>query len=257
LFFDIFIINKSKNNEIATEDDSNITIDNEIYNRLVKDDELSDDELENIIQDINGEYLGKTESLNLKINRDDFKEKSIEDYLIPYIHARDIPIKNPDELYTHSIQNLSSIVDEIVFIEGPIHINEVIVRIRESCNIKRTGSKIKKIIGQAIASSEHNGSIINIEDFLFQNNWSNIPIRKREKPNIDLIANEEIEENIKLVLNFNDSITQKELIKAVAKNFGFKATSRKTSDKINSVIEYMIIDGDLANSNDKIKFFNE
>ncbi|MDR2967161.1 MAG: DUF3320 domain-containing protein [Methanobacteriaceae archaeon] len=246
----IFIINKTKNNEIATENDlytSNLAIDNELNN----------DELENIIQNINEKYHDKNDFLKVEKNNNMSKEKDIEDYLIDYTTASDLPIKDSKELYNNSIKNLSTIVDEIVFIEGPIHVNEVIVRIRESCNIKRAGSKIKQIISQAIAASEHNGSIINIDDFLFQNNWSNIPIRKRKQPNINLIANEEIEENIKLILNFNETINQSELVKIAAKNFGFKATSQKTADKINAIIEYMIINGDIINTDGKIKFFKE
>jgi len=254
----IFFINRSKNDEIANENDldtSSLAINNETYD-IINDNEFNDDELENIIQNINGSYHDKN-YLKPEINNNTSKKKNMEDYLIQYILATDISIKDPKELYNNSTNDLSSIVDEIVFIEGPIHVNEVIVRIRESCNIKRTGSKIKKIISQAIATSEHNGSIINIEDFLFQNNWSDIPIRKRKSPNIDLIANEEVEENIKLILNFKKSINQNELVKSVAKNFGFKATSQKTANKINSIIEYMVINGDLINLDGKIKFFKE
>ncbi|MCL2157517.1 MAG: DUF3320 domain-containing protein, partial [Methanobrevibacter sp.] len=255
----IFIINKSKEDKIANENDldtKNLNIGNEDYNNIFKDNSVNDEELENIIQSINAKYNDNKDFLQLESNNTS-KERNLKDFIVPYTVATEIPLKNPEELYNNSINSLSSIVDEIVFIEGPIHVNEVIVRIRESCNIKRTGSKIKKIISQAIAASEHNGSIINIEDFLFLNNWSKIPIRKRKKPNIDLIANEEIEENISLVINYKGSINQNELVKSVAKNFGFKSISQKTSTKIGSIIEYMIINGDIVNYDGKIKFFKK
>ena len=68
------------------------------------------------------------------------------------------------------------------------------------------------------------------------------------------IAKEYIEKAIDLVLSFEKSLKVPELAKNVSRAFGFKSTSKKTSNKITLVIDSMIGKGILINTNDKIEF---
>ena len=69
---------------------------------------------------------------------------------------------------------------------------------------------------------------------------NNVIIRKRNKPNIELISDEEIAKSIELVLLHKSNITTGQIAKETSRNFGFKSTSKKTATRINGVLDLMI-----------------
>ena len=101
---------------------------------------------------------------------------------------------------------------------------------------------MKKQVLKGIKESENSGNIIRIGDFLYDASSNDVVIRRREKPKIDLISDEEIAKNIETILSHKQSVTTASLTREVARNFGFKSTSRKTSSKIKSVLDSMIAD---------------
>lgn len=112
---------------------------------------------------------------------------------------------------------------------------------------------MKKTVNKAVGTAENDGEIIKIGNFLYNATNNNITIRKRVKPNIDLISDEEIAKNIELVLLHKQSISTKSLPKEVSRNFGFKSTSKKTANKINSVLDLMIVDNKVKLDNNIIE----
>ncbi|MDR0900876.1 MAG: DUF3320 domain-containing protein, partial [Methanobrevibacter sp.] len=269
--------NINNNTDIDTNNTNNINISNktnQIHNNsnIVENsnktnnsfNKNSEEFLESVIKDINNEYIEdekeRYKESNQFKNKDDRilpKNDDLESFIMPYEITDNITINSSDELHNTPVEKLSEDVNKVVAIEGPIHINELITRIKEKANIKRLGPKIKNRITKAIYNSENSGTVILIDDFLFPINKSKIQVRKRDKPNIDLISNEEIEENLKLILKHNSSLKLKELVKQAANNFGFKATSKKTSQKISNVIDYLIVQKVLIIDNDQIELFND
>jgi thiamine kinase-like enzyme len=156
-------------------------------------------------------------------------------------------------LYKKPISNVADSVKLIVDIEGPIHVNEVTKRIKDSCHIKRAGSNLKKTVNAAIADAENTGKIIKIGDFLYDASNNDVVIRKRNKPNIDLISDEEIAKSIELVLTYNQNITTNQIAKATSRNFGFRSTSKKTATRINSVLDLMIANNRVKIENDVVE----
>ncbi|RBQ23590.1 hypothetical protein ALNOE001_08090 [Candidatus Methanobinarius endosymbioticus] len=255
-----YIIN---NNSINPKNNysNSLTSNNDQQNSNRSNIAYEDENLENMINDLNEDHIEvenkrKEESNKLKETdntKSVKKPEKIEDSIVPYKIAKDIPINKTEKFYKASNDERLSIVNCIVESEGPINIDEFIIRVKESCNLKRAGPKFKDHINKAIKAAEDNNSITNIDNFLFPNNGSQIYVRKRNNPNIDLISNEEIEENIKLILNFINPIETKELIKNAARNFGFKMTSKKTFKRINEVIDYMIARNEIINNNEEIE----
>ena len=176
----------------------------------------------------------------------------LEDYIVPYKEIDDVIIKSATEIYDDEKKVATAVMD-IVSAEGPIHVDMVIRRIRESCNLSRAGTKFKEAIFKAIDRNESHMNLIREEDFLFID-YDQIAVRKRDKPNIDLISDLEIEKAIDLVLSFEKSLKVKELARIVSRTLGFKSTSKKTSTKILEVIDVMIGKEILVNVNDKIEF---
>ena len=222
--------------------------------------ELKDQALEDIIQTANEDYKEIEKERYRKDNQlkafDDHKlpgKKKLEDNIAVYVQSGDIGLNSSDDLYKKPIENVADSVKVIVDIEGPVHVSEVTKRIKDSCNIKRAGAKLKKTVNSAIQKAESSGDIIKIGDFLYDASDNNVIIRKRNKPNIELISDEEIAKSIELVLIYNDNVSTKQVAKEASRNFGFKSTSKKTATRINSVLDLMIANNSVKIENDIVE----
>ncbi len=219
--------------------------------------EYKDQALENIIQSANEDYKEiekeRFQNSNKLKEFDDKKlpgKKKLEDEIYDYVEATDIGLTSQNELYSQPISAVSKSVVRIVDVEGPIHEKEVTKRIKDSCNIKRAGSNLKKTVQAAISEAENSGDIIKIGDFLYDASNNNVIIRRRQKPNIELISDEEIAKSIEMVLLHKDNVSTKQIAKETSRNFGFKSTSKKTAARINSVLDLMI-------ANNRVKIVND
>ncbi|WP_407424274.1 DUF3320 domain-containing protein [Methanobrevibacter sp.] len=234
--------------EIADDENVIVTV-HEQHRR----EEIKDQALEDIILSANEDYKEiekeRYQSNNTLKSFDDQKlpgKGKMEDNIVEYVQAEDIGLSSQDDLYKKPAGEVAKSVNYIVDVEGPVHVTEVIKRIKDSCAIKRAGSNLKKTVNAAIGESEKSGTIIRIGDFLYDASNNNVLVRKRNKPNIDLISDEEISKNIELVLLYKQNLTTKQIAKETSRNFGFKSTSKKTADRINGVLDLMI-------ANNKVK----
>jgi len=180
-------------------------------------------------------------------------KKRPEDSIIDYVESNEIGLNSSDDLYNQPISKISDSIKMVVDIEGPIHVSEVTKRIKDSCNIKRAGSKLKRTVNTAIQNAEQSGQIIKIGDFLYDASNNDVIIRRRNKPNIDLISDEEIAKSIELVLLHNNNVSTKQIAKETSRNFGFKSTSKKTASRINSVLDLMIANNRVKIENDYVE----
>ncbi len=222
--------------------------------------ELKDQALENIIQTANDDYKEIEKERFRNENHlkafDDKKlpgKRKLEDEIIDYAQASDFGLTPQNDLYSMPISKVAESVNAIVDIEGPIHVKEVTRRVKDSCNIKRAGSNLKKTVNLAINEAENSGDIIKIGDFLYGASNNNVVVRKRNKPNIELISDEEIAKSIELVLLHKDNVSTKQIAKEASRNFGFKSTSKKTAARINSVLDLMIANNNVKIVNDYVE----
>ena len=241
--------------ELASDDNTIVTVHEEERREDIKDQALED-----IIQIADEDYK-EIEKERFKSNNtlkafDDNKlpkRGKIEDEIVEYKFASDFGLNSQDDLFNQPIENVSSSVNQIIKVEGPIHVDEVIKRVKDSCQIKRAGAKMKKQVLRAIKESENSGNIIKIGNFLYDASSNDVVIRKRVKPKIDLISDEEIAKNIETILSHKQNVTTASLTREVSRNFGFKSTSRKTSIKIKSVLDSMIADSTVKLTKDIVE----
>ena len=226
----------------------------------MKDEEIKDQALENIIQSANEDYKEiekeRFQSHNKLKDFDDKKlpgKRKLEDEIVDYVQAENIGLNSQDELYSKPLSQVSDSICTIVDIEGPIHVKEVTTRVKDSCHIKRAGSNLKKTVNAAIVEAENSGRIIKIGDFLYDASNNNVIIRKRNKPNIELISDEEIAKSIEMVLLHKSNITTNQIAKEASRNFGFRSTSKKTAARINSVLDLMIANNRVKITNDYVE----
>jgi very-short-patch-repair endonuclease len=163
----------------------------------------------------------------------------------PYIEAALIRPAASTELLDTPIAELVNMVHQVVKIEGPLHVDEVAVRLRQAFGLKRTGTRIQAVAERCIKALLDSKSIIQQANFLLTSE-TKIVIRDRsgvqsdalKKP--EMLPPQEIDTAIKATVQGNFGASADEIVQTVARLFGFKATSstlRETIlERINSLL---------------------
>ena len=146
---------------------------------------------------------------------------SLEDSIPQYEICNSLDINKNCELHEKSPNELSIAISQIVEIENPIHINEIIKRIRTYWGLKRAGKRIQDNILQSALKAKQNGSIEMRNDFLYSTtNEIKVRMRNNDFPaNIDLISTEEIQKAIRLVIDAQFATLPDDLITQVSRLF--------------------------------------
>jgi len=187
-------------------------------------------------EDCNSGKVEKTCSTNFKT-------------IVPeYRSCMSLGISTRKELHETAPRKLAEAVISVVAVEAPIHVDEIIRRIRVLWGLKRSGQRIQDAIMKAIAVAIKAGAIELHDEFLWQANNKNVQVRCRlgDPPaKINLICDEEIAEAIKLVLKLQYATAARDLIMQASRLLGFLATSAEISNKIQAVVNDLISKGDL------------
>ena len=147
-------------------------------------------------------------------------------------------------------------IQRVVEFESPVHINEVAKRIANAAGFKRIGNRIQDAVKFAATQVARSESIqikktSLYETFLYWTGQKNITVRDRsELPNTSrkfkLIAPEEIQEAIKLIVSESCGIEQDDLPRATCRLFGFKKVNWDMQYEIEGIIYKMIERSELA-----------
>ena len=100
------------------------------------------------------------------------------DVIIDYNICSELCIPVTGQIHEKSTTELANVVTQIVDMESPVHITEVIRRIRIAWGIKRAGKRIQDAITDAITLSRENGDVILQDEFLYSKN-NTIVVRRR------------------------------------------------------------------------------
>lgn len=157
-----------------------------------------------------------------------------------------------------SKQNLEKLIHNIVKIEGPIHIDELIQRLRRHSNNSRISSRIRERIIDSCSRLSTRRAISQKGEFLWQSSPPDSILRQRtpeQEINIDWICDQEISEAIDHILKKQYATTREDLIVTTLRLFGIQRKTDKTSSKVDDVIEQKIQNNDLhVLPNEKIDF---
>ncbi len=172
---------------------------------------------------------------------------SPKDSILEYEICQSIGIDRNCEIHEKHPDELALAINRIVEVEGPIHFNEVVRRLRNYWELKRAGKRIQNAIANAIVLSANRNDLIVKDDFLYH---KNAPIKVRKRVNdppakIELICVEEIGQAIRIVLETQHATSPDDLVTQVAHLLGFKVTRAATAQRINEVIENWIKIGEL------------
>ncbi|PDT46653.1 helicase [Sinorhizobium fredii] len=163
------------------------------------------------------------------------------------------------ELHELPTGRMVNLIKETVSVEGPIHRDEVVTRIRTAWGLQRAGNRIDSHVGNAIRIAVHGGEIHRSGDFLL---WPGSEITLRDRSNvtspglrrIEMLPPMEIDEGLKAAVKSSLGATFDEAINAVSRGMGFKATSSQLRDVIVSRIEHLKREGILAERDEMLVY---
>jgi hypothetical protein len=136
---------------------------------------------------------------------------------------------------------------EVVNIESPVNVEEVINRIRTLTGFGRAGKRMRDAISSAISVAVSQKMTKRLKNFLWTLPDRPLQLRRRvELPKIDMICDEEILEAIKHVLNLQNATTQQDLILQAARTLGIQRTTIDIGAHIEKVISRSIKSGVLV-----------
>lgn len=142
-------------------------------------------------------------------------------------------------------------VETIAEVEGPVHVDELVTRVREAWGLKRTGTRIRDAVVSAVDVAARKGSIERQGEFVsipgrrpVLRNRANALSAGVRKP--EMIALSEIAAGAVEIVRANFGATQDQLVSGVSRALGFKSTSEGLRTRIMAGIAAAVEDNRLV-----------
>ncbi|HWH60444.1 MAG TPA: DUF3320 domain-containing protein [Terriglobales bacterium] len=161
------------------------------------------------------------------------------------------------DLPSTSLSLLAKFVEDVVAVEGPVHRDEVVVRIRSAWNLLRSGGRIQTALDMAIQKAIDEGLVVG-GDFLQIEGKESVP-RNRSLVNspglrrIEMLPPTEIDAGILSVIRRSMGGTTEQLVQVVSRMLGFKSTSSQLRDLINGRKQSLVANGKLTESDGMLR----
>ncbi len=161
------------------------------------------------------------------------------------------PTHRNDELHDTPQGILTDMVVHTVTVEGPVHRDQVIMRIRDAWGLKRAGARIEVTVGKSIEIAERLNRISRKGDFLFLPEAAIVPRDRSEVVAISLkkpemLPPQEIEAAMLFLLRSNFGATREQIIPAVARALGIRTTSSQLRGVIDNILGGAVTSGILT-----------
>ena len=157
-------------------------------------------------------------------------------------------------------KQLEEAVVRIVEFEGPVHVEEIIQRIKSHTGLSRMLGKIKQRILDAISSAENSGKVLAKGEFYWPLSEPAYLLRRRDADayaKIEWICDEEIKEAVRFVLSNQYSTPMEDLIIQTSRVLGIKTTRKNTWDRIEKLIQSGIESNELTRTPNEMIYFVE
>ena len=157
-----------------------------------------------------------------------------------------------DDQYEPHKRPLSQVVDlvvQIVKVEGPIHTEEVVRRYAKAHG-KKTGARIREIVGQGLSAAKSEGHLKDNDSFWgTDEQFMSPPVRDRSEETVPLtkpqyLSKEEIWACAELIKKESGEVEIEELIKSIAHMMGFKRTGQELQNRIRDVLSHGLSEPD-------------
>lgn len=153
------------------------------------------------------------------------------DCSVPYLEATpNRPSHVSGELHETPTGILTAMAEEVVGIEGPVHIDEIVNRIRDAWGLKRAGGRIQDTVEQAVKVALRQKRLVQAEDFYWRPGSEPV-VRDRsyaKSPSLrkpEMLPPTEIRMALVDLVGQNFGATEDQAVQATSRAFGFKSTS--------------------------------
>lgn len=167
----------------------------------------------------------------------------------PYVEAS-FPVTTNTEPHLVSVGVMADYVSRIVEAEGPIHQDEIVTRVRMLWGLSRAGGRIRTAVLNGLAFAAHQGRVQG--DIFYAAPGKALVVRDRSqvqsatlrKP--EMLPPAEIDQAALAIVKANFGASRPELVQALAREFGFQATSAQLREVLSQQIDKLIQSGGLS-----------
>lgn len=154
----------------------------------------------------------------------------------------------------NSKSDVKIILKDLIKVESPIHVKDIYESMKYILD-KRATAKFKTEINDILIYLLDSGSITKNGNFYQDKtfNINDLKVRKREKPKIEHICDDEIIKAIFFTLKLQGSSSKEDLIKISSSYLGFKKLTQKVKDKFEELLEGMKLNECVVERNNKIQ----
>lgn len=161
------------------------------------------------------------------------------------------------ELHETPTGALAELVEQIVAIEGPLHVDELVVRMRSVWGLQRAGQRIQAAVERAVGAVLTARKVERRGDFLFAPSASIMPRDRSRVASLSLrrpemLAPEEIDAAILGVIHASFGATREELVQSCGQIFGYAAISPQMralfAGRVDTLVErhLLVVEGELV-----------
>ena len=171
-------------------------------------------------------------------------------------HIPDLPRQIAGlDLHETPINSLASLVVSVVTIEGPVHLDEVTIRVRSAWGLQRSGGRIQAAMERAAAAAEARKSIVNDGGFLSvpgsaptvrdRSSTASSGLRKAE-----MLPPSEIRAAIMQVVTDHLGATDDEIAVAALRALGLRASGALLRETVGRQVACLVERGELTRAGD-------
>ncbi|MBZ5601280.1 MAG: DUF3320 domain-containing protein [Acidobacteriia bacterium] len=170
---------------------------------------------------------------------------------VPYVQATPRPPAGWPELHETPPALLAQMVEEVVTVEGPIHADEVVARIRSAWDLQRSGVRIQTAIERAMREAMKTRRLQRVGEFL---SITGSPVNVRDRSEVaslglrkpEMLPPQEIRVAVIQVVAANLGGHQDQVTLSVLRLLGFKSSSAQLREVVQSAIDALVIYGTLV-----------
>lgn len=136
-------------------------------------------------------------------------------------------------------------IAQVVEIESPVHVDDVMTRITNVAGVRRVGSRIRAAMETGVSRAERLELLWRGGDFLWHPDMSEPPVRDRsqlETPErkLEFVAPEEIQAAIKLTVERSFSISRDDLLSEALLLLGFRRMTGQARERLEVELQGLI-----------------
>ena len=146
---------------------------------------------------------------------------------------------------------MASWVEKIVGIESPVHVDEVVRRIRDAAGVQRAGTRVREAVGNAIRHCVQRGTVAVRGEFLWAPGMTTPTVRDRSglpdsSRRLELIAPEEVQALAEELVRRAFSIEAVELVAEIARLLGFERVTPEMRSRLSRDLAALVASGRLV-----------